>query len=141
MSKVHISSPLVLRGDIDPSVAGAAAPIGCLFQNDSDGRLWSKIGKADTAWARVQAAVNPSQVFEYTCTGAEGATIVIGAGQGFVARSTTAYVVAMSIRRPMANAIKIISMQGAPGLASFTVELSASVEADDVLCFIVEDKT
>jgi hypothetical protein len=49
--KNHISSPVFLRGDVDPSVApGAAAPVGCLFQHEIDGRLWTKFGVADTAW-------------------------------------------------------------------------------------------
>lgn len=58
--KVHISSPLVLKGDVDPSVVpGAAAPIGTLFQHETDGRLWTKVGVADTAWTQFAYVAAP----------------------------------------------------------------------------------
>ncbi len=143
MGSNHISSPLALRGDVDPSVApGVPAPIGCLYQNDSNGLFWTKIDDGDTDWqGYVLAPVDPAQVFQYVCTGAEGATIAIGAVQGFVVRSTANYTVQITLRRPLANAIKIATVQGAVGVGGFTVELSAPVEVDDVLCFTVEDLT
>jgi hypothetical protein len=67
--KNHISSPLVLKGNVDPTVApGAAAPIGCLFQHEADGRLWTKVGVLDTAWSQ----------FAYTAA-ARGAILTFGA--------------------------------------------------------------
>lgn len=85
---------------------------------------------------------SPRQVFTYLATGAEGALFAIGNPQGFITRVTANYNVQVSLCRPGANALKIASIvDGTLAVNTFTVELSAPVEAGDVLMFTVEDLT
>jgi len=88
------------------------------------------------------ATASPRQVFTYTANGLEGALITIGAAQGFIERVTADYNVQVSLCRGPLSALKLLSLvDGSFTTISFDVELSADIQAGDVLCFTVEDRT
>jgi hypothetical protein len=75
------------------------------------------------------ATASPEQVFKYEADGTEANPFTIGAGQGFDARVTANYVVHVTLCRPAANAIKIVTVvDGSMTVNQFDVELSADIE-------------
>ena len=76
-----------------------------------------------------------AQTFIYTATGMEANPFTVPLP--FV-RPDTNYNVHITLRRPAANALKVISVRdGTLTTASFDVELSAAAEADDVLMITI----
>ena len=79
------------------------------------------------------------QVFEYVADGTETNPFTVPLP---AARASVNYGVQITLSRPLANAIKIVSVvDGTFTVNGFDVELSADIEANDVLQITVEDLT
>jgi hypothetical protein len=142
----------VLRGPQDSRLAlfvgggtaFAAAHDGALVDINVDDAIPDLISTLDVYLTgfgfEPTATASPKQVFTYVADGTEGAVIAIGAAEGFLARVTANYNVQVALRRGAASALKLVSVvNGTLTVNSFSVELSAPVEAGDVLMFTVED--
>ena len=78
-----------------------------------------------------------SQVFRYVAAGGEANPLTINLPG---ARPDTNYNVQVTLARPAANALKDLSIVSTSlTLTTFDVELSAPLEADDILMFTVEE--
>ena len=65
------------------------------------------VGACDVGGGGGGGSGNP-QLFEYVAVGGEANPFTIAAAQGFVARATNTYQVQVTLKRPAANAIKIL---------------------------------
>ena len=80
------------------------------------------------------------QMFRYVAVGGEANPMTIGAAQGFVARASANYNVQVTTGGPLANPIKVPrALVASFAINQFDVELSAPLDAGDVLQFTVED--
>ena len=99
------------------------------------------VGACDVGGGGGGGSGNP-QLFEYVAVGGEANPFTIAAAQGFVARATNTYQVQVTLKRPAANAIKVLSTVDATFTTTqFQVELSAALQAGDKLQFTVQDPT
>lgn len=69
---VHSATVPDLLGDIDPSVAGAAAPIGWLLRRTDTGAVYVKVGPDDTSWTKISDSFIYASLQPYIGGGFDG---------------------------------------------------------------------